>query len=256
LFVHFFHSYLAGETLMTQDTPKAPAPDPHDQESLQRLVDETRRQLDELVATQKAARNHVTLATIAIVVIVLVFGAMAWFTARDNLSKDRLIAVAQERTPAIVQSAERALAQTQQRVLPDYQDEAVRRMGPLMPRMLEAAEAQLVDMPDAIRADVEMQLNAILANVRDGVADKLQKMFPYLSQEDMMESLADMEGYVRMQAEAVRDRIEQLQIEETKRVEAVLVKFPVMDNLDEELAQKLTGIRLVRGGSVRHGRGT
>jgi len=217
---------------MTDDAPTPPAPEAHAQESLHELVNDTRRKLDELVATQKTARNHVTLATIAIVIIVLAFGTKAWFTARDNLSKDRLVAVANERMPALLESAQRALMQTQERVLPDYQDEAIRRMGGLMPRLLEAAEAQMVDLPDAISTDVEMQLNVILSNVRNGVAGKLEALFPYLDHEDVMESLADMEGYVQMQGEAVRDRVEQLQIEETERVQAVLVKFPVMDDLE------------------------
>jgi hypothetical protein len=217
---------------MTDDAPTPPAPEAHAQESLQHLVNDTRQKLDELVATQKAARNHVTLATVAIVIIVLAFGAKAWFTARDNLGMDRLTAVANERMPGILENAQRALMQTQERVLPNYQDEAMRRMGKVMPQLLEASEAQLVDLPNAIGSDVESQLNAMLTNVRHAIEAKLQERFPYLSQQDIHDSLGDLEGYARMQAEAVQTRIVQLQMEETERVQAVLVKFPVQDGIE------------------------
>jgi hypothetical protein len=201
---------------------------------LERIADDTRNKISAIVAAQRAGRVQMTVATILIVTIILVFGAKTFSKMKSNFSEAKFKVILDEKGDVLLQQAKRALEQTYKEVVPVYRKEARERVATLGPAVLEDFKTLVSDLPYDLRDDIEKRLNDAVERGQEQITEHLQKRFKNLDAEKMATHLEDLKGQLQTHENTLTDRLTEIVVDEKARVKKTMVKFKVQDVTDTE----------------------
>lgn len=201
---------------------------------LEQSVDDLRRKLGAMIDQQRAARTQVLLATLAIILVILVFGWNTYSTMRQNLAVEKFETIIEKKRPEFQARAEQLLNRAVKEIVPVYQELALERVREMGPVLREQAQEEFSHLPEQISSDLDEMLHKVLANVQTRVQEQLKAKFPFAAEKDPNELFAPMLDRMRAHAEQFDIETRTIVANEEQRAKNVLVKFNVPDVEAEE----------------------
>ena len=196
---------------------------------LQRTVDEISEMVRELRLEQSAIRRRVTIGTILILVIMLAFGAAAYYKIRANFAQDKVQEAAAIRMQLLLPQLEAPLAATLRDVVPFYVEMGRDRFGQLSPKLDLRVKEQADKLGTELEQKLGAQLDTFFTRLGNNIAPQLTEKFPALTGDNGVKATARMKQILTDEEAKLRTNTDALYATEFKRISDALAKFAVPD---------------------------
>ena len=218
---------------MTEDTGQTEGTSQQRIAELERGVDDASQQLAVLLHQQKVARIQTLLATLVILVIILVFGMKLCGFVTTTFAKEEVMRVVNAKKDDLIRKARLIAKQAQDEVVPVYREMLVSTAKELAPQLEAAARDELTGLQENIKGDLTEVINGTLKHLEVALEDDMGQKFPFVVDgREPEEIFAAFIETLQEQGPAVQEKISEVIHEEGQRVQDVIVKFPVRDDLD------------------------
>ena len=217
------------------DTPlSAPTPS-----SIEAEADHLRRKLSQLLAEQRTTRRVFLVATLALLIIIAVFGLALYSTVTTNLSPEKLESAFLERANLHVPRLQRTAAEAVSLALPTYQDLAIEKINEIRPSLAEEAAQIAEQVPKRLEAKLNARLEKLRTSVDEIARHEIEQRFDYLDEERVETLTLHFTDALLEAGEKVQTEIDSIYLEQLTRLENVLLKYDMPVGMTEDELQRL-----------------
>ena len=218
---------------MTEDTGQTEGTSQQRIAELERGVDDASQQLAVLLHQQKVARTQTLVATLVILVIILVFGWKLYGFVTTTFTEDKVMTIVNAKKDQLIDKAKRIVEQAKDEVVPVYKEMLMTTAKELAPQLEIKARDELTALQENIKGDLTEVIDTTLKRLEVALQDDMEQKFPFaVKDKEPQELFAAFLETLQDQGPSVQNKITEVIHEEGQRIQDVIVKFPVRNDLE------------------------
>lgn len=196
--------------------------------------------LIEVQRRQSTLRARMTLGTLLIVIIILSFGGLTWLKLKENFAQEKIQEAAAMRAKLLLPQLEPPLRATMNDVVPFYIEVGRERLKTLSPKLEAKVKVQADKLGQELEEKMNVQLQDFFNRLSNRASVELFKDFPGVAADNGARTGEYLKRVMVGRNDKLRDSVQQLYTEESKRIGQSMSKFPVpnVGNTDLETLQK------------------
>ena len=202
-------------------------------------ADHLRQQLEHFLAEQRATRLVLLIATLALLLIMAVFGLALYSTVTENLSREKLETALMARSNDHLPRLQRTAAEALSLALPTYQELAVEKMHEIRPALAAEATQIAEQMPKRLEAKLNARLEKLRVEIEAMTRHEIQERFGYLDEDQIERLTLHFTDELIKAGESVQGRVDTMYMQQRMRLEDVLLKFDIPDAMSEDELQRM-----------------
>lgn len=196
---------------------------------MQKTADDIGRLVREIRSVQSAMRAQMIMGSVAMLLVMFIFGLVLYKNMRENLAAEKLQAAASARFNTVFPVLLDRVKASVHVVLPEYQKLAQQRLAAATPVLQSRLRAQLDKLPAQMSKDLDADLEARIKQTTLFASKEVTAAFPALGPTGAHELSEKFEKSLTAEAEKLRAQLQESLDTEMSRFRAALEKFPSSD---------------------------
>jgi hypothetical protein len=210
----------AGSAAGGGPTPPSPA-------ELNRTADAIAARIAELRHIQAAVRWQMTITTLLILALMLIFALTTYNKVRHNLSAERMQDALSTKASIILPELQPRFMAALQQVEPTYRDLAMERLKMVAPQVQERFRNRVESLPRELQDELRQDLMSSVQRVESKLQDELKQQYPKLTDEQLRSLGEQLHTGLAAEGQKLAQRMQGLLQQELTKLEDVLDDFPL-----------------------------
>jgi len=224
---------------MAEQSPGNPVEN-QDYSAIECSLADAHKKLSKLHDIQRASRVQLMVLVIALVVVMLIFGARIYGRVQENFNHNQVRSQLLERLPILGQDIAKQLEPVLHQVAPVYGQELKNRIVKIAPDLRDDADQLLKELPNQIHDDIIGLLKQSIERVAVSTKMDTQKRFPYLTDERAYSVMQHLTDALDRESQVVTQKFQGIFTHELQNVHDIFTRFdvPPVDKKDQSQIQR------------------